>query len=102
MNILKRIWDKIKEYKASIILYFIMLIVSVGTDIFMGGFNPPKYIAYAFLFAVLLIVMKVYKQKINNALDQAIENNKLYFLKKYKITVIMYLMMLAVSISSDI
>lgn len=102
MNVLKKIWDKVKEYKAGIIIYFIMLAVSIGTDMFMGGFNPPKYTAYAVLFIVLIAVMIFYKQKIKNALDQAIENHKLYFLKKYKITVIIYLMMLSVSIVSDI
>lgn len=102
MNILNKIWNKIKEYKTSIIIYFIMLTISIGLDIVMGGFNSIKYIAYAILFIVLITIMIVYKQQIKNAVDQAIENNKLYFKKKYKVTIIMYFMLLAVSIVSDI
>lgn len=102
MNVLKIIWNKIKEYKASIIIYFIMLLVSVGGDLIIGGLNPTKYIAYVVLFIALIAVMTFYKQKIKNAIDQAIENHKLYYLKKYKITIIMYFTLLSVSIVSDL
>ena len=63
-NFLIKIWEKIKEYRAVIIMYLMMLAVSIISDIVFGGFNIIKYIAYAVLLAILVIVMVVYKDKI--------------------------------------
>ena len=72
-KLFKKIWDRIKQYKAVIIMYLMMLIVSIISDIVFGGFNIIKYIAYAVLLAILVIVMIVYKDKIKQTIDD-IEN----------------------------
>lgn len=72
-NFLIKIWDKIKQYRAVIIMYLMMLIVSIVSDIVFGGFNIIKYIAYAVLLTILVIVMVVYKDKIKQAIDD-VEN----------------------------
>ena len=86
-KILIAIWNKIKQYRAVIIMYLmpigtysVMLIVSIISDIVLGGFNIIKYIAYAVLLAILVIVMVVYrvcvplgKDKIKQAIDD-VEN----------------------------
>ena len=72
-KILIAIWNKIKQYRAVIIMYLMMLIVSIISDIVLGGFNIIKYIAYAVLLAILVIVMVVYKDKIKQAIDD-VEN----------------------------
>lgn len=86
-NFLITIWGKIKQYRAVIIMYLmpigtysVMLAVSIVSDIMFGGFNIIKYIAYAVLLAILVIVMVVYrvcvplgKDKIKQAIDD-VEN----------------------------
>lgn len=72
-NFLIKIWNKIKQYRAVIIMYLMMLAVSIVSDIMFGGFNIIKYIAYAVLLAILVIVMVVYKDKIKQAIDD-VEN----------------------------
>ena len=79
-NFLIKIWGKIKQYRAVIIMYLMMLVVSIVSDIMFGGFNIIKYIAYAVLLAILVIVMVVYrvcvplgKDKIKQAIDD-VEN----------------------------
>ncbi|MCZ9850155.1 hypothetical protein [Brachyspira hyodysenteriae] len=72
-NFLIKIWDKIKQYRAVIIMYLMMLAVSIVSDIMFGGFNIIKYIAYAVLLTILVIVMVVYKDKIKQAIDD-VEN----------------------------
>ena len=72
-NFLIKIWDKIKQYRAVIIMYLMMLAVSIVSDIMFGGFNIIKYIAYAVLLTILVIVMVIYKDKIKQAIDD-VEN----------------------------
>ena len=72
-KILIAIWNKIKQYIAVIVMYAMMLVVSIVSDIMFGGFNIIKYIAYAVLLAILVIVMVVYKDKIKQAIDD-VEN----------------------------
>lgn len=72
-NFLKKILGKIKQYRAVIVMYAMMLVVSIVSDIMFGGFNIIKYIAYAVLLAILVIVMVVYKDKIKQAIDD-VEN----------------------------
>ncbi|MEI0702829.1 hypothetical protein [Brachyspira intermedia] len=79
-NFLIKIWDKIKQYRAVIIMYLmpigtysVMLAVSIVSDIMFGGFNIIKYIAYAVLLTILVIVMVIYKDKIKQAIDD-VEN----------------------------
>lgn len=72
-NFLITIWGKIKQYRAVIIMYLMMLAVSIVSDIMFGGFNIIKYIAYAVLLTILVIVMVVYKDKIKQAIDD-VEN----------------------------
>ncbi|HJH55808.1 MAG TPA: hypothetical protein K8V77_06985 [Brachyspira hyodysenteriae] len=72
-NFLIKIWNKIKQYRAVIIMYLMMLAVSIVSDIMFGGFNIIKYIAYAVLLTILVIVMVVYKDKIKQAIDD-VEN----------------------------
>ena len=73
INFFKKIWDKIKQYRAVIIMYLMMLVVSIVSDVLFGGFNIIKYIAYAALLFILVIVMVVYKDKIKQAIDD-VEN----------------------------
>ena len=73
INFFKKIWDKIKQYRAVIIMYLMMLVVSIVSDVLFGGFNIIKYIAYAVLLAILVIIMVVYKDKIKQAIDD-VEN----------------------------
>ncbi|CCG55770.1 hypothetical protein WESB_0299 [Brachyspira pilosicoli WesB] len=86
-KIISSIWEKIKKYRSAVIIYLVMLLVSVMSDVFFGGFNLLKYIAYAILLAIFIIVMIVYKDKIKQAIDD-IENkidssiNKQYVLNK--------------------
>ena len=79
-NFLITIWGKIKQYRAVIIMYLMMLAVSIVSDIMFGGFNIIKYIAYAVLLAILVIIMVVYKDKIKQAIDDVENkvNDKLY------------------------
>lgn len=72
-NFLIKIWDKIKQYRAVIVMYAMMLVVSIVSDIMFGGFNIIKYIAYAVLLFILVIIMVVYKDKIKQAIDD-VEN----------------------------
>lgn len=72
-NFLIKILGKIKQYRAVIVMYAMMLVVSIVSDIMFGGFNIIKYIAYAVLLAILVIVMVVYKDKIKQAIDD-VEN----------------------------
>ncbi|MEI0447894.1 hypothetical protein R4J03_12670 [Brachyspira intermedia] len=72
-NFLITIWGKIKQYRAVIIMYLMMLAVSIVSDIMFGGFNIIKYIAYAVLLTILVIVMVIYKDKIKQAIDD-VEN----------------------------
>lgn len=72
-NFLIKIWSKIKQYRAVIIMYLMMLAVSIVSDIMFGGFNIIKYIAYAVLLTILVIVMVIYKDKIKQAIDD-VEN----------------------------
>ena len=72
-NFLKKILGKIKQYRAVIVMYAMMLVVSIVSDIMFGGFNIIKYIAYAVLLAILVIIMVVYKDKIKEAIDD-VEN----------------------------
>ena len=72
-NFLKKILGKIKQYRAVIVMYAMMLVVSIVSDIMFGGFNIIKYIAYAVLLFILVIVMVVYKDKIKQAIDD-VEN----------------------------
>ena len=72
-KILIAIWNKIKQYRAVIVMYAMMLVVSIVSDIMFGGFNIIKYIAYAVLLFILVIVMVVYKDKIKQAIDD-VEN----------------------------
>ena len=37
-KIISEIWEKIKKYRAAIIMYLVMLAVSIVSDIFFGGF----------------------------------------------------------------
>ena len=79
-KILIAIWNKIKQYRAVIVMYAmpigtysVMLVVSIVSDIMFGGFNIIKYIAYAVLLTILVIVMVIYKDKIKQAIDD-VEN----------------------------
>ena len=72
-NFLIKIWGKIKQYRAVIVMYLMMLVVSIVSDVLFGGFNIIKYIAYAVLLAILVIIMVVYKDKIKQAIDD-VEN----------------------------
>ena len=72
-KILIAIWNKIKQYRAVIVMYAMMLVVSIVSDIMFGGFNIIKYIAYAVLLTILVIVMVIYKDKIKQAIDD-VEN----------------------------
>lgn len=72
-NFLIKIWGKIKQYRAVIVMYLMMLAVSITSDVIFGGFNIIKYIAYAVLLAILVIIMVVYKDKIKQAIDD-VEN----------------------------
>lgn len=93
-KIISEIWEKIKKYRAAVIIYLVMLAVSIVSDIFFGGFNILKYISYAVLLTIFIIIMIVYhacfpagKDKIKQAIDD-IENkidssiNKQYLLDK--------------------
>lgn len=73
INFFKKIWEKIKQYRAVIIMYLMMLAVSIVSDIVFGGFNIIKYIAYAVLLTILVIIMLVYKDKIKQIIDD-VEN----------------------------
>lgn len=72
-DFLLKIWNKVKQYRAVIIMYLMMLVVSVVSDIVFGGFNIIKYTAYALLLVILVIVMIVYKDKIKETIDK-VEN----------------------------
>lgn len=72
-NFLIKMWEKIKQYRAVIIMYLMMLAVSIISDIVFGGFNIIKYTVYAVLLAILVIIMVVYKDKIKQAIDD-VEN----------------------------
>ena len=72
-NFLKKILGKIKQYSAVIVMYAMMLVVSIVSDIMFGGFNIIKYIAYAVLLFILVIIMVVYKDKIKEVIDD-VEN----------------------------
>ena len=72
-NFLKKILGKIKQYRAVIVMYAMMLVVSIVSDIMFGGFNIIKYIAYAVLLFILVVIMVVYKDKIKQAIDD-VEN----------------------------
>lgn len=73
INFFKKILDKIKQYRAVIVMYAMMLVVSITSDVIFGCFNIIKYIAYAVLLAILVIIMVVYKDKIKQAIDD-VEN----------------------------
>lgn len=73
-DLLKKIWEKIKEYKATIIMYLMMLVVSVVCDVIFSGFNIFKYGAYAIVLIVLVIVMIKYKAKIKEVIND-VENS---------------------------
>lgn len=79
-NFLKKILGKIKQYSAVIVMYAMMLVVSIVSDIMFGGFNIIKYIAYAVLLFILVIIMVVYKDKIKEVIDDVENkvNDKLY------------------------
>ena len=59
-KIISEIWEKIKKYRAAVIMYLVMLAVSIVSDIFFGGFNILKYISYAVLLAIFIIIMIIY------------------------------------------
>lgn len=59
-KIISEIWEKIKKYRAAIIMYLVMLAVSIVSDIFFGGFNILKYISYAVLLTIFIIIMIIY------------------------------------------
>lgn len=79
-NFLKKILGKIKQYRAVIVMYAMMLVVSIVSDIMFGGFNIIKYIAYAVLLFILVVIMVVYKDKIKEVIDDVENkvNDKLY------------------------
>ena len=59
-KIISEILEKIKKYRAAIIMYLVMLAVSIVSDIFFGGFNILKYISYAVLLTIFIIIMIIY------------------------------------------
>ena len=59
-KIISEIWEKIKKYRAAVIMYLVMLAVSIVSDIFFGGFNILKYISYAVLLTIFIIIMIIY------------------------------------------
>lgn len=67
-DFLKKVWEKIKQYKAIIIMYIITIPVGIVSDILFGSFNIIKYIVYAILLIAIIIVMIIYKDKIKNSL----------------------------------
>lgn len=73
-DFLKKIKDKLKEYRGVILMYLSMLLISIISDIFFGGFNLIKYIVYSILFIILVIIMIVYKDKIIEELDKVDES----------------------------
>lgn len=98
MNVLKRIWDKVKEYKASIIVYFIMLTVSAGCDFIIGDFNPHKYISLNILFIIFtaLNIVRMQNKK------YIIENGKLLFSKEDIIFILICDKIISISIIIDV
>ncbi|AEM20701.1 hypothetical protein Bint_0065 [Brachyspira intermedia PWS/A] len=86
-KIISEIWEKIKKYRAAIIMYLVMLAVSIVSDIFFGGFNILKYISYAVLLTIFIIIMIIYKDKIKETIDNLEDKidsciNKQYLLDK--------------------
>ena len=93
-KIISEIWEKIKKYRAAVIMYLVMLAVSIVSDIFFGGFNILKYISYAVLLTIFIIIMIVYhacvpagKDKIKETIDNLEDKidsciNKQYLLDK--------------------
>lgn len=59
-KIISEILEKIKKYRAAVIMYLVMLAVSIVSDIFFGGFNILKYISYAVLLTIFIIIMIIY------------------------------------------
>lgn len=59
-KIISEIWEKIKKYRAAVIMYLVMFAVSIVSDIFFGGFNILKYISYAVLLTIFIIIMIIY------------------------------------------
>lgn len=68
-----KVWERIKKHKKAIILYIVMVVVSVVSDIIFGGFNIFKYIAYGVLMVIAFVVMIKYKDQISNIVDK-VEN----------------------------
>ena len=66
-------WERIKKHRKAIVLYIVMVAVSVVSDIFFGGFNIFKYIAYGVLMVIAFVVMIKYKDQISNIVDK-VEN----------------------------
>ena len=93
-KIISEIWEKIKKYRAAVIMYLVMLAVSIVSDIFFGGFNILKYISYAVLLTIFIIIMIIYhacvpagKDKIKETIDNLEDKidssiNKQYLLDK--------------------
>lgn len=65
-----KVWERIKKHKKAIVLYVVMVLVSVVSDIFFGGFNIFKYIVYGILMIIAFIVMIKYKDKITEIVDK--------------------------------
>uniref|UniRef100_UPI003EE5EFB2 hypothetical protein n=1 Tax=Brachyspira catarrhinii TaxID=2528966 RepID=UPI003EE5EFB2 len=86
-KIISEILEKIKKYRAAVIMYLVMLAVSIVSDIFFGGFNILKYISYAVLLTIFIIIMIIYKDKIKETIDHLEDKidssiNKQYLLDK--------------------
>ena len=86
-KIISEILEKIKKYRAAVIMYLVMLAVSIVSDIFFGGFNILKYISYAVLLTIFIIIMIIYKDKIKETIDNLEDKidssiNKQYLLDK--------------------
>lgn len=86
-KIISEILEKIKKYRTAVIMYLVMLAVSIVSDIFFGDFNILKYISYAVLLTIFIIIMIIYKDKIKETIDHLEDKidssiNKQYLLDK--------------------
>ena len=55
IDLLLKIWDKIKNYKIIIIMYVIMSFLGLILDMIFVNFNIMKCIVYVILFAAFII-----------------------------------------------
>lgn len=90
---MNKIREKIKPHLFTIILFLTMTIISVITDVVIGKFSLYKYIAYAIIFILMLVIVLTANLGFLGKIWKFLAER----LNKYKLPIIMFLIMLVVT-----